>query len=207
MISYDKLWRTMRERGITQYALIKKYNISPGQITRLKRNESVSTHAIDTFCRILHCDVSDVMEYIEDTGKRPASSLRPAALVSPGPGIRSSGRSRAGVFFASPRKGMARRGRPLRRAFSHGAEAAACCIASRHGKAGAYLSVNTGLLPPYPAFRYSESSARYAFPRAGTCALQGLAVVFSTCRPYRGPRGPAREDRGCSPPWPRWSAP
>ena len=110
-------------------------------------------------------------------------------------------------FFANPRKGMARRGRRLRRALSHGAEAAACCIASRHGKSGAYLSVKTGLLPPYPAFRYSESSARYAFPRAGTCALQGLAVVFSTCRPYRGPRGPAREDRGCSPPWPRWSAP
>ena len=67
MISYDKLWQTMRDRGITQYALIKKYNISPGQITRLKRNESVSTHTIDTFCRILRCGVSDVMEYIEDT--------------------------------------------------------------------------------------------------------------------------------------------
>lgn len=66
MISYDKLWQTMRDRGITQYALIKKYNISPGQITRLKRNESVSTHTIDTFCRILRCGVSDVMEYVED---------------------------------------------------------------------------------------------------------------------------------------------
>lgn len=104
MISYDKLWRTMRERGITQYALIKKYNISPGQITRLKRNESVSTHAIDTFCRILHCDVSDVMEYIEDTGKRPASSLRPAALVSPGPGIRSSAAPGPAFFLQTPAK-------------------------------------------------------------------------------------------------------
>ncbi|MBQ4608382.1 MAG: helix-turn-helix transcriptional regulator [Clostridia bacterium] len=67
MISYKKLWKTMKEKGVTQYALIKKYNISPGQITRLKRNESVSTHTIDTFCKILHCRVEDIMEYIEET--------------------------------------------------------------------------------------------------------------------------------------------
>lgn len=56
----------MAERGITQYALIKQYHVSPGQITRLKRNESVSTHTIEVFCRILHCSVGDIMEYIPD---------------------------------------------------------------------------------------------------------------------------------------------
>ena len=66
MISYVKLWQVMKERDITQYALIKKYNTSPGQITRLKRNESVSTHTIEIFCRILHCQVGDIMEYVED---------------------------------------------------------------------------------------------------------------------------------------------
>ena len=63
MIIYDKLWETMREKGITQYALIKKQNISPAQITRLKRNESVSTHTIDIFCDILYCKVEDIMEH------------------------------------------------------------------------------------------------------------------------------------------------
>ena len=66
VISYDKLWDVMKERGITQYALIKEYHVSPGQITRLKRNESVSTHTIEMFCRILKCDVGDIMQYIED---------------------------------------------------------------------------------------------------------------------------------------------
>ncbi len=66
MMSYDNLWRVMQERNITQYMLIKKYHISPGQITRLKRNESVSTHTIEMFCRILNCRVGDIMEYIED---------------------------------------------------------------------------------------------------------------------------------------------
>ena len=66
MISYERLWKTMKERGITQYALIKQYHISPGQITRLKRNESVSTHTIEMFCKILNCEVEDIMKYIPD---------------------------------------------------------------------------------------------------------------------------------------------
>ena len=67
MIIYDKLWKTMEKKGVTQYALIKQYHVSPGQITRMKRNESVSTHTIDMFCRILKCRVEEVMEYREDT--------------------------------------------------------------------------------------------------------------------------------------------
>ena len=66
MISYDRLWQTLKEKGVTQYALIKKHNISPAQITRLKRNESVSTHTIEIFCKILKCKVEDIMQYIED---------------------------------------------------------------------------------------------------------------------------------------------
>lgn len=68
MISYDNLWTVMKEKGITQYALIKTYHVSPAQITRLKRNESVSTHTIETFCKILHCEVADIMRYIPDEG-------------------------------------------------------------------------------------------------------------------------------------------
>ena len=66
MILYDRLWEKMKEKGISQYALIKKYHISPAQITRLKRNESVSTHTIDTFCDILDCDVQDIMEHVKN---------------------------------------------------------------------------------------------------------------------------------------------
>lgn len=56
----------MKEKGISQYALIKKHQISPGQITRLKRNESVSTHTIDVFCNLLQCKVEDIMEHFPD---------------------------------------------------------------------------------------------------------------------------------------------
>lgn len=70
MIIYEKLWKTMREKGISQYTLIKQYHISPAQITRLKRNESVSTHTIDIFCEILDCGVDDIMEYVKNEEQR-----------------------------------------------------------------------------------------------------------------------------------------
>lgn len=66
IISYEKLWETMKNKGVSQYALIKKYGVSLGQITRMKRNESVSTHTIEMFCRILDCDVGEIMEYIRE---------------------------------------------------------------------------------------------------------------------------------------------
>lgn len=60
----------MKEKGVSQYALINKYHISPSQITRLKRNESVSTHTIDMFCEILHCNVENIMQHIPNEDKK-----------------------------------------------------------------------------------------------------------------------------------------
>ena len=51
MISYDSLRDKMKEKGISQYALIRRWHINPAQITRLKRNESVSPHTIEMFCK------------------------------------------------------------------------------------------------------------------------------------------------------------
>ena len=70
MISYEPLWETMRQKGVSQYALIHTHGVRPAQITRLKRNESVSTHTIEVFCKILSCRVEDVMEYISDEDER-----------------------------------------------------------------------------------------------------------------------------------------
>lgn len=70
MISYKNLWNVMKEKGVSQYTLIKQYGVSPGQITRLKRNEYVSTHTIEMFCKILNCAVGDIMEYVPDEEKR-----------------------------------------------------------------------------------------------------------------------------------------
>lgn len=62
MVTYEKLWETMKAKNITQYRLIKYYGISAGQIGRLKKNMYVSTHTLDVLCNILKCQVEDIME-------------------------------------------------------------------------------------------------------------------------------------------------
>ena len=64
MIVYNKLWQTMKERGVSQYALIKQYGFSTGQLDRLRKNGNVNTYTLDQLCTILNCDLADIAEYI-----------------------------------------------------------------------------------------------------------------------------------------------
>ena len=63
MIVFDRLWKTMKQKGISQYHLYKNYGISRAQIQRLKKNESVTTHTLYMLCQILDCELSDIAEY------------------------------------------------------------------------------------------------------------------------------------------------
>lgn len=66
MIKYDKLWETMKERGISQYALIKKYGFSTGQLDRLRKNGNVNAFTLNQLCEILDCRLEDIAEYVKD---------------------------------------------------------------------------------------------------------------------------------------------
>ena len=66
MIVYDRLWATMRARGVSQYKLIRDYHVSSGQLDRLRKNENVSTYTLSQLCRILHCRLEDIAEYKDD---------------------------------------------------------------------------------------------------------------------------------------------
>ena len=66
MVTYDKLWETMKRRQLSQYRMILYYGISASQLGRLKKNMYVSTHTIEMLCDILECQVEDVLEYRPD---------------------------------------------------------------------------------------------------------------------------------------------
>lgn len=66
MIKYDKLWETMKEKGISQYALIKKYGFSTGQLDRLRKNGNVNAFTLNQLCEILDCRLEDIAEYVKD---------------------------------------------------------------------------------------------------------------------------------------------
>ena len=66
LISYAPLWRTMARTGATTYTLQVKGQISSSTIRRMKAGESVSTNTLDALCKILQCDLQDVVEYLPE---------------------------------------------------------------------------------------------------------------------------------------------
>lgn len=66
VIRYDRLWETMKKRGISQYDLYTHYNVNRSQLNRLRNNRNVEVNTIDRLCNILNCRVEDIMEHIPD---------------------------------------------------------------------------------------------------------------------------------------------
>ena len=66
MISYEPLYKTMKEKGFTTYKLINEYGISRSLIDRLKHNRPITTVTLNDLCIILDCKVEDILVYIKE---------------------------------------------------------------------------------------------------------------------------------------------
>lgn len=66
MITYAPLWKTLKEKGISQYKLIEEYGVDNAQLQRLRDNAVVKTITIDRLCQILDCKVENIMEYVKE---------------------------------------------------------------------------------------------------------------------------------------------
>ena len=67
MIIYDRLWKTMKEKGVSKYALIHTYGVSNATIDKLKHNRNVTTMTLSKLCTILKCDLHDIAEFVDDS--------------------------------------------------------------------------------------------------------------------------------------------
>ena len=66
MIKYTPFWETLKKSNESTYTLINKHNISSATIDRLRKNQGISTVKIDDLCRILKCDVENIIVYAKD---------------------------------------------------------------------------------------------------------------------------------------------
>ena len=60
-MSYAPLWKTMKEKGVSTYALKHKVKIGGGTYERLRKDQYVSTHTIELLCEYMDCDVEDII--------------------------------------------------------------------------------------------------------------------------------------------------
>ena len=66
MISYEPLFRTMKEKGISTYRLRESCGIDSKTIRRLKAGENIETKTLEKLCRALDCKIEDILRYVKD---------------------------------------------------------------------------------------------------------------------------------------------
>ena len=65
-VSYDKLWRVMKNNKMKKSELAAAAEISDYAMTKLNKEEPVSLEIIMRLCKVFHCDIGDLMEVIEN---------------------------------------------------------------------------------------------------------------------------------------------
>lgn len=65
-ISYDKLWKLMKNNKMKKSELAQAAELSSYVMTKLNNDRPVSMEVMLRLCKIFHCDIGDVMEVTED---------------------------------------------------------------------------------------------------------------------------------------------
>lgn len=68
MVDFSPLWITMKQKGISQYDLIKN-GIDKHTMDRLRNNQNVTVLTIEKLVRILHCTPDDILTFTDDEKK------------------------------------------------------------------------------------------------------------------------------------------
>ena len=71
MIDYSPFWATLEQSAGNWYTLTHKHKISSSTMHRLKNNKDLSTKTLNDLCKILNCQVKDIVQYIpSDTDQK-----------------------------------------------------------------------------------------------------------------------------------------
>lgn len=66
MMSYEPFWKTLKEKNVTTYKLIYKCGISSRTLANMKKGKPIETTTIEKFCKILNCNVENIVTYVPD---------------------------------------------------------------------------------------------------------------------------------------------
>lgn len=65
-VSYKKLWHLLLDKGMTKLELAKQAEISRYSITKMGKDEDVSTDVLKKICDALHCRVEEIVDFIPE---------------------------------------------------------------------------------------------------------------------------------------------
>ena len=61
-VSYDKLWKLLIDKKMTKTALRIEADMSSSTLAKMSKNETVSMDVMLRICRVLDCNVGDIMD-------------------------------------------------------------------------------------------------------------------------------------------------
>ncbi|MGN0293264.1 MAG: helix-turn-helix domain-containing protein [Lachnospiraceae bacterium] len=65
-ISYKKLWKLLIDKDMMKKDLQQKVGISWATITKMSKGEAVSMEVLMKVCQVLHCNIGDIVDFVEN---------------------------------------------------------------------------------------------------------------------------------------------
>ena len=65
-VSYKKLWKLLIDKDMKKKDLREAAGISTSSMAKLGKNENVTTDVLVKICKALKCDISDIMEIVDE---------------------------------------------------------------------------------------------------------------------------------------------
>ena len=65
IIDFSPLWRTMKEKNVTQYQLLKQ-GIDNKTLAPFKKNKNITLLTLEKLCRILDCTPNDIVQFLDN---------------------------------------------------------------------------------------------------------------------------------------------
>ena len=65
-LSYNKLWKLLIDKGMTKTQMRQKADISTTTLAKLGKNGTVSMEVLLRICKVLDCNVGDIMDVINE---------------------------------------------------------------------------------------------------------------------------------------------
>jgi putative transcriptional regulator len=65
-VSYKKLWKLLIDKDMKKKDLQAAAGVSWASITKLSKGETVSMDVLIKICKVLECDIGDIMELVPE---------------------------------------------------------------------------------------------------------------------------------------------
>ncbi len=65
-ISYNKLWKLLIDKNMMRTEMAYKAGITGNVLGRLAKSQPVSMGSLEKICKLLHCSIGDILEFVED---------------------------------------------------------------------------------------------------------------------------------------------